>query len=87
MADELKWSKKRKEVEWKRSLQYLRSMGLPKSKLQLTRADVEAGRVGKYEDEEYGMYARHDKPDETLASDLKVPGANPVMTDDSPANK
>jgi len=25
----------------------------------LSRADVEAGKVGKYVDEEYGMYARH----------------------------
>jgi glycerol-3-phosphate dehydrogenase len=59
MAEELKWSEKRKEREWKEAVAYLGSMGLPKGKLSLTRKDVESGRVGKYEDEEYQLYARH----------------------------
>lgn len=59
MAQELGWSKTRQDREWKETLQFLGSMGLPKGKLLLSRADVEAGRVGKYEDEEYGLYARH----------------------------
>ncbi len=59
MAEELNWSKSRKAIEWTNGVQFLGSMGLPKGKLDLTREDVEAGRVGKYADEEYGYYARH----------------------------
>ncbi|KAK5718108.1 mitochondrial glycerol-3-phosphate dehydrogenase [Elasticomyces elasticus] len=87
MAEELKWNKGRREKEWKDAVTFLGSMGLPKGKLELTRADVEAGKVGKYVDEEYGMYARHDKPEETLESDSKFStGQNPVMNPESPAN-
>jgi glycerol-3-phosphate dehydrogenase len=59
MSEELKWDSKRKEREWRESVEFLGSMGLPKGKLTLTRHDVESGRVGKYEDEEYQLYARH----------------------------
>lgn len=39
-------------------------------------------------DEEYHLYARHDKPAETLETDSKIPpGQNPVMGTDSPVNK
>jgi glycerol-3-phosphate dehydrogenase len=61
MAEELKWSSQRKETEWKNSVHFLGSMGLPKSKLALTRKEVESGRVGTYSDEEYHLYARHGK--------------------------
>ncbi|KAF2004941.1 DAO-domain-containing protein [Amniculicola lignicola CBS 123094] len=88
MSEELNWSEKRKEREWKESVHFLGSMGLPKGKLTLTRKEVESGRVGKYEDEEYSLYARHDKPDELLESDSKFPsGHNPVMSKESKANK
>ncbi|GAM82892.1 hypothetical protein ANO11243_008780 [Dothideomycetidae sp. 11243] len=88
MADELGWSKTRREREWKDAVAFLGSMGLPKSKLGLTRADVEAGKVGKYNDEEFGLYARHDKPQDLLESDSKFQsGHNPTMSRDSPANK
>ncbi|KAJ4294278.1 mitochondrial glycerol-3-phosphate dehydrogenase [Kalmusia sp. IMI 367209] len=88
MGEELKWDAKRKEREWKESVKFLGSMGLPKNKLSLTRKDVESGRVGKYTDEEYHLYARHDKPDELLESDAKYPpGHNPVIGEDSKANK
>ncbi|KAF2809579.1 DAO-domain-containing protein [Mytilinidion resinicola] len=86
MAAELHWDKARKEREWKETVTFLGSMGLPKGKLTLSRKDVESGRVGKYEDEEYQLYARHDKPDETLESDAKYQG-NPVMGTESGANK
>ena len=59
MGEELHWSKARKAQEWTDAVKFLGSMGLPKGKLELTRADVEAGRVGKYTDEEFGLYARH----------------------------
>ncbi|KAF2872430.1 FAD dependent oxidoreductase-domain-containing protein [Massariosphaeria phaeospora] len=88
MAEELHWDSKRKEREWKDSVAFLGSMGLPKGKLTLTRKEVENGRVGKYADEEYDLYARHDKPDETLESDAKYPpGHNPMIGNDSNANK
>jgi glycerol-3-phosphate dehydrogenase len=86
MAAELGWDKKRQDKEWSDTVQFLGSMGLPKNKLALTRKDVESGRVGKYEDEEYGLYARHDKPQETLESDSKIRG-NPVVGHESEANK
>ncbi|KAK7532433.1 FAD dependent oxidoreductase-domain-containing protein [Phyllosticta citribraziliensis] len=86
MSEELKWSKSRQELEWKQAVNYLGSMGLPKSKLSLTREDVEQGKVGKYIDEEYGLYARHDKPSETLPSDSHIPANhNPVQGADSAA--
>lgn len=59
MGEELKWNKTRKAQEWSDAVKFLGSMGLPKGKLELSRADVEAGRVGRYTDEEYGLYARH----------------------------
>lgn len=61
MAEELKWSKQRKDKEWKDTMLFLGSMGLPKSKQALSRKEVEAGRVGQYEDEEWKLYARHGK--------------------------
>jgi glycerol-3-phosphate dehydrogenase len=39
-------------------------------------------------DEEYGLYARHDKPADTLESDSKyAAGHNPILANQSPANK
>ncbi|KAL0262977.1 mitochondrial glycerol-3-phosphate dehydrogenase [Diplodia seriata] len=88
MAGELGWDNRRKEREWKDAIAFLGSMGLPKGKLSLTRKEVEQGKVGKYIDEEFGLYARHDKPGETLTSDSKFPsGHNPVQGAESPANK
>ncbi|KAI7206479.1 hypothetical protein KC365_g17123, partial [Hortaea werneckii] len=97
MGEELKWSDARKAEEWKDGMTFLGSMGLPKAKMGLTREEVSAGKVGQYVDEEFGMYARHDKPDETLASDSKfappqsssnfsVP-EKPVLGIESPANR
>ncbi|KAF2771282.1 DAO-domain-containing protein [Teratosphaeria nubilosa] len=83
MGEELRWSKQRKDTEWKDSISFLGSMGLPKGNLSLTREQVENGQVGKYEDEEFGYYARHDKPDETLSSDSKISAShNPVLGKD-----
>ncbi|KAF2471507.1 DAO-domain-containing protein [Lindgomyces ingoldianus] len=88
MSEELHWDAKRKEREWKDAVAFLGSMGLPKGKLTLTRKDVESGRVGKYADEEYQLYARHDKPDETLECEPKYPkGYNPVRGPGLGANK
>jgi len=59
MTEELGWSKARQEKEWTETVSFLGSMGLTKGKLQLTRKDVEAGHLGKYDDEEFSLYARH----------------------------
>jgi glycerol-3-phosphate dehydrogenase len=59
MAEELNWDTKRKNVEWKDAVQFLASMGLPKSKLSLTRKDVESGKAGfatEYERKQYSRY-------------------------------
>ena len=59
MAEELKWNRKRKEREWKDAVQFLASMGLAKSKLGVTRKDVESGRAGEYDEHERKLYSRH----------------------------
>ncbi|EXJ82685.1 glycerol-3-phosphate dehydrogenase [Capronia epimyces CBS 606.96] len=43
MGEELKWSDKRKDAEWKNTVHYLLSMGLPQDLLNITRAEVEQG--------------------------------------------
>ena len=59
MADELKWDSKRKDREWKDTVQFLASMGLAKSKLSVTRKDVESGKAGEYDEHERKLYSRH----------------------------
>ena len=59
MADELKWDSKRKDREWKDTVQFLASMGLPKSKLSVTRKDVENGKAGEFDEHERKLYSRH----------------------------
>ncbi|EHK99705.1 FAD/NAD(P)-binding protein [Glarea lozoyensis ATCC 20868] len=83
MAEELKWDNKRKDVEWRDSVKFLESMGLPKSKLQATRKEVESGKLSFKDSVEYKMYSRHDQPNDELESDSKN---SPVMKPDSPAN-
>ena len=59
MAEELKWDRKRKDREWKDTVQFLASMGLPKSKLSVTRKDVESGKAGEFDEHERKLYSRH----------------------------
>lgn len=59
MADELKWDSKRKQVEWSETVNFLLSMGLPKSKLGITRKDVENGKAGIFSEYEKKLYSRH----------------------------
>ena len=61
MAEELKWNSKRKDQEWKDSVRFLASMGLAKSKLSVTRQDVESGKAGEYDEHERKLYSRHGK--------------------------
>ena len=62
MGEELHWDRKRKEVEFNDGVAFLASMGLPKSKLTISRKDVEAGKVGVFNDDERKLYSRHGKP-------------------------
>ena len=59
MAEELKWDSKRKDKEWTDSVQFLVSMGLAKSKLNVTRQDVESGKAGEYDEHERKLYSRY----------------------------
>ena len=59
MAEELNWNSHRKDKEWKDSVQFLASMGLAKSKLNVTRKDVESGKAGEYDEHERKLYSRH----------------------------
>ena len=59
MAEELHWDRHRKEREWRDSVQFLESMGLAKSKLGVTRKDVESGKAGEYDEHERSLYSRY----------------------------
>jgi glycerol-3-phosphate dehydrogenase len=59
-------------------------MGLPKSKLQATRKQVESGTLSFKDSIEYKMYSRHDQPSDELESDLK---GNSVLKSGSAAEK
>lgn len=89
MADELKWNSTRKEREWKDTVAFLASMGLPSQQLGISRHEVENGKASKYLDErQRKMYSRHDRPADTIASDetaLQKPD-KPTLARDSPAN-
>ncbi|KAJ5936980.1 Glycerol-3-phosphate dehydrogenase [Penicillium verhagenii] len=61
MAEELNWSNQRKELEWKDSMSYLRSMGLPKNFQSLTRQDVQNGRVQDIDEVEHKAVIRTGK--------------------------
>lgn len=88
MAEELHWNQARKSKEWKDAVQFLASMGLPKSKLNSTRKDVENGRAGRFDEHELKLYSRHDKPADVIQSDSAFEsGQKPVVKRDSPVNK
>ncbi|OQD67267.1 hypothetical protein PENDEC_c040G04812 [Penicillium decumbens] len=66
MGEELNWTSHRKENEWKESVSYLSSMGLPKSLLSMSREDVESGRVRDVDVEERKTFSRTDPPADIL---------------------
>jgi glycerol-3-phosphate dehydrogenase len=59
MAEELKWDSRRKDMEWKDAVGFLVSMGLPKSRIGVTRRDVESGKAGTFNESERKLYSRH----------------------------
>ncbi|EOO04280.1 putative glycerol-3-phosphate dehydrogenase protein [Phaeoacremonium minimum UCRPA7] len=62
MAQELNWDKRRQETEWKETVAFLESMGLPQPMLSTTRKQIEQGKLDFSTSLEYKMYSRHDKP-------------------------
>ncbi|KAI1845412.1 hypothetical protein JX265_005273 [Neoarthrinium moseri] len=62
MAEELKWDSRRQEREWKDTVTFLQSMGLPEPMLSTTRKQVESRKLDFSSSLEYKMYSRHDKP-------------------------
>ena len=66
MGEELNWSKQRRDSEWKASVTFLASMGLPKSKLDLSRKDVESGKAKEFDEYEMKLYSRHGMFEKTL---------------------
>ena len=58
MGEELNWSNQRKDMEWKDSLAFLKSMGLPKPFLGLSRQEVQSGRVKDIDVEERSNFSR-----------------------------
>ena len=88
MSEELHWNQARKAKEWKDAVRFLASMGLPKSKLNSTRKDVESGRAGQFDEHELKLYSRHDKPADIIQSDSQFEsGQKPIVKTDSPVNK
>ncbi|EAW07953.1 glycerol-3-phosphate dehydrogenase GUT2 [Aspergillus clavatus NRRL 1] len=90
MGTELGWDDKRKETEWKDSVSFLSSMGLPKYLLGFSRADVEAGRVKDMDISERKLLSKADPPADMLNSDLNTDSSdssNRLISVDSPANK
>ncbi|OGM39460.1 glycerol-3-phosphate dehydrogenase, partial [Aspergillus bombycis] len=71
MSEELNWDNKRRDLEWKESVSFLSSMGLPKSYLGLSRAQVEAGKVKQVDSAEQQVSSRTDPPADVLNSDLR----------------
>ncbi|OJJ94614.1 hypothetical protein ASPACDRAFT_48652 [Aspergillus aculeatus ATCC 16872] len=87
MGEELNWDSGRKDVEWKESVRFLSSMGLPKTFLSLSRADVEAGKVKQVDIAQRAAFARTDPPADVLAKDTRSSDSNKLIQPDSPANK
>lgn len=51
MGEELQWNQNRKDLEWTDTVHFLASMGLPESKLNVTREQVLSGEVTQLVDE------------------------------------
>ncbi|KAK4133037.1 DAO-domain-containing protein [Trichocladium antarcticum] len=62
MGEELGWDARRRDVEWKDTVAFLESMGLPKPMLSATRKQIEQGKFDLKDSAEYRMFSRHDKP-------------------------
>ncbi|KAL4785069.1 FAD dependent oxidoreductase-domain-containing protein [Aspergillus varians] len=82
MGEELNWDTNRKELEWKDSVQFLSSMGLAPNLLNVTRDQVEGGKVKQLLASERGAFTRTEPPADVLSE-----SHNPVMDSEAQANK
>ena len=58
MASELKWDNRRKDLEWKESVRFLLTMGLPGGLGHLSKQDVERGKVKDMDIAEHRNFVR-----------------------------
>lgn len=64
MGEELNWSKKKRDQEWKDSVEFLLTMGLPAIRENITRKEVESGVSSRYMSKaDYKLYSRGDAPE------------------------
>ncbi|KAL2755833.1 hypothetical protein ACRALDRAFT_2105894 [Sodiomyces alcalophilus JCM 7366] len=61
MAEELRWDKNRQDLEWKETVAFLESMGLPEPLLSSTRKQIEEGGIDFTDSAEFKMFSRHDR--------------------------
>ncbi|KAK1150342.1 mitochondrial glycerol-3-phosphate dehydrogenase [Aspergillus melleus] len=87
MGEELQWDSNRKDVEWKDSVHFLSSMGLPKNMLALSRAEVESGRVRDVDIAEHKTSPRTSPPADVLDGDIRPETPTKLIGNDSAANK
>ncbi|PWY64709.1 DAO-domain-containing protein [Aspergillus heteromorphus CBS 117.55] len=89
MGEELKWDVSRKDTEWKESVHFLSSMGLPSNFLGMTREDVEAGIVKHIDIAQRTAFSRTDSPADVLEGDILTtrPADSSRLQPESPANK
>lgn len=87
MGEELQWDSSRKDVEWKDSVHFLSSMGLPKNMLALSRAEVESGRVRDVDIAEHKTSPRTSPPADVLDGDIRPETPTKLIGNDSAANK
>lgn len=72
MGEELNWSSQRKDLEWKDSVSYLRSMGLPQAFLDMSREEVVGGRVMAVDEVEHKSVVRTGKPNSRVIFSLPL---------------
>lgn len=78
MTEELKWSKAQQEKEWKDSVRFLLTMGLPAIREHVTRKEVEAGISSqKMKSGDYALFAHGEAPEGIdVDSSLKTANQN-----------
>lgn len=84
MGEELQWNPTRKELEWTETVHFLTSMGLPESKLNVTREQVLSGETTALTEEPYRRKNSTATPSRG-ARDLR-PEENIGLQPESPAN-
>jgi len=84
MGEELQWNQARKDLEWTETVHFLASMGLPESKLNLTREQVVSGETTALIEEPYSGQNSPVAPSRG-APDIR-PEQNIGLEPQSPAN-